>query len=112
MLARHIIAQVLQNTRRIHIDKYVWTIIDGYLSGVLNNLAVKAPVCDSITSNFRHKKLLYTKEQVNVLKKALGNDFGVGCSSPCPLVSLTNNVESNHMCESCVVDDNTYLNSV
>jgi hypothetical protein len=52
------------------------------------------------------------KEQVSVLKKAFGKDFGVGCRSPFPLASLTKNVESNHVCESRVVDDNTYLNSV
>jgi hypothetical protein len=59
-----------------------------------------------------NKKLLYAKEQVSVLKKAFGKDFGVGCRSPFPLASLTKNVERNHVYESCVVDDNTYLNSV
>jgi hypothetical protein len=130
MLSRQTIAQALQNTRPVHIDKDVWTIIDGYLSDVLNNLAVKVPTCDSVvTTNFRqvveiistkyrdnsqkaNKKLLYTKEQVYVLKKAFGKNFGVRCRSPFPLAPLTKNVESNHVCESCVVDDNTYLNSV
>jgi hypothetical protein len=56
--------------------------------------------------------LLYTKEQVSVLKKSFRKDFGVECRSPFPLSSLTNNVESDHVCESRVVDDTTYLNSV
>jgi hypothetical protein len=50
MLARQTIALALQNTRRVHIDKDVWTIIDGYLSEVLNNLAVKVPTCDSVVT--------------------------------------------------------------
>jgi hypothetical protein len=137
MLSRQTIVQALQNTRRVHIDKNVWTIIDGYLSDVLNDLAVKVPICDSVvTTNFRqvkvlfnddveitstkyrdnsqkaNKQLLYTKEQVSVIKKAFGKDFGVGCRSPFLLASLTKNVESNHVCEIRVVDDNTYLNSV
>jgi hypothetical protein len=49
---------------------------------------------------------------VSVLKKAFGKDFGVGCCSTFPLASLTKNVESSHVWESRVVDDNTYLNSV
>jgi hypothetical protein len=100
ILSRHTIAQALQNTCHVHIDKDVWTIIDGYLSDVLNNLAVKVLTCDSVvTTNFRQvkvlfnddveitstkcrdnsqkakKKLLYMKEQVSVLKKAFGKDF-------------------------------------
>jgi hypothetical protein len=47
MLSRQTIAQALQNMRRVHIEKDVWTIIDGYFSDVLNNLAVKVPTCDS-----------------------------------------------------------------
>jgi hypothetical protein len=35
ILSRQTISQALQNTRLVHIDKDVWTIIDGYLSGVL-----------------------------------------------------------------------------
>jgi hypothetical protein len=114
MLSRQTIAQALHNTRCFHIDKDVWTIIDGYLTDVLNNLSVKVPTCDSVvTTNFRqvkvlfnddveitstkyrdnsekaNKKLLYTKEQVSVPKKAFGKDFGVGCRSPFPLASLT-----------------------
>jgi hypothetical protein len=137
MLSRQTIAQALQNTRSVHIDKSVWTIINGYLFDVLNNLSVKVPTCDSVvTTNFRqvkvlfnddveitstkyrdnsqkaNKKLLYTKEQVSVLKEAFGKDFGVGCRSPFPLASLTNNLKSNHVCESRVVDDTAHLNSV
>jgi hypothetical protein len=137
MLSRQTIAQALQNTRRVHTDKDVWIIINGYLSDVLNYLAVKVPACDSVvTTDFRqvkvlfnddveitstkyrdtsqkvNKKLLYTKEQVSVLKEAFGKDFVVGCRSPFPLASLTKNVESDHVCESRIVNDNTYLNSV
>jgi hypothetical protein len=60
MLSRQTIAQALQNTRRVHIDKDIWTIIDGYLSDVLNNLAVKVTTCDSVvTTNFRQVKVLF-----------------------------------------------------
>jgi hypothetical protein len=130
MLSRHTIAQALQNTRRVHIDKYVWTIIDGYFFDVLNNLSVKVPTCYSVvTTNFQQVKVLFnddieitsTKYRDNsqmankklyVLKKAFGKDFGVWCRYTFPLASLTKNVESNHACESRVMDDNTYLNSV
>jgi hypothetical protein len=137
MLSIQTIAQALQNTRRVHIDKDVWKIINGYLSDVLNDLAVNVPICESVvTTNFRqvkvlfnddveitstkyrdnsqkaNKKMLYTKEQVSVLNKSFGKDFGVGCRSPFLLASLTKNVESNHVCESRVVDNNTYLTSL
>jgi hypothetical protein len=96
ILSRQTITQALQNTRRVHIDKDVWTIFKGYFSDVLNNLAVKVPTYDNVvTTNFRqlkvlfndnveitstkyrdniqnaNKKLLYTKEQVTVLKNPL-----------------------------------------
>jgi hypothetical protein len=102
-----------------------------------NDLEFKVPTCDSVvTTNFQHvkvlfnndveitstkyrdnsqkayKKLLYTRAQVNVTKKAFGKDFGSRSHSPFPLASLTKNLESNHVCESRVVDNNTYLNSI
>jgi hypothetical protein len=111
--------------------------LDCYLSNVFNNLAVKVPIYDSvITTNFRHvkvlynddvqitsnkyrensqktnKKLLYTREQVTLVKKAFRKDFGVGYHSPFPLAYLTKNVESNQSSESRVVHGNTYLNSI
>jgi hypothetical protein len=53
MLSRQKIAQALQNTRRVNIYKDVWTIIDSYLSDILNNLVVKVTTCDSVvTTNF------------------------------------------------------------
>jgi hypothetical protein len=132
-----VICSRTQTTRLYNIMKGKKTYqVNGYLSNVLNNLAVKVPTCDSVvTTNFRHvkvlfnddveitskkirdnsqktnKKLLYTREQVTVLKKAFRKDFGVGCCLPFPLTYLTKNVESNHARESRVVHENTYLNS-
>jgi hypothetical protein len=63
MLSSQTIAQALQNTRRVHIDKDFWTIIGGYLYDVLNYLAVKVPTCDyGVTTNFRQVKVLFNDD--------------------------------------------------
>jgi hypothetical protein len=63
MFSRQTIAQALQITCRVRIDKDVWTIIDSYLSDVLNNLTVKVPTCDSgATTNFRQVKVLFNDD--------------------------------------------------
>jgi hypothetical protein len=138
MLSRGAINQALCNTRRVHVERDIFEVVEKEINYVTRNLRVAiaqsdVPVTVSIrklrvlentdvqvsSTKYRDKnegkknrKLFHTNQQVKKLKTCFGVHFGYGSRSPFPPTSVTKHTETTLVEEHRMLHDNSVLNSI
>lgn len=138
MLSKGAINQSLSNTRRVHVEKDIFAVIEKGIDELTKDLHVKVattdvPVTVSIrqlrvlpntdvqvaSTKFRdlnkgrkNRKLFHTSQQVNKLKRCFGANFGYGSRSPYPVTSVTKESGVNYVEQCHMLHDNSMLNSI
>jgi hypothetical protein len=132
------INQSLSNTRRVHVEKDIFAVIEKGIDELTKYVHVKVaktdvPVIVSIrqlrvlpntdvqvaSTKFRdlnkgrkNRKLFHTSQQVNKLKRCFGANFGCGYRSHYPVTSVTKESGAHYVEQCHMLHDNSMLNSI
>jgi hypothetical protein len=138
MLSKGAINQSLSDTRRVHVEKDIFAVIEKGIDELTKYLHVKVattdvPVTMSIrqlrvlpntdvqfaSTKFRdlnkgrnNRNLFHTSQQVNTLKRCFGANFGYGSRSSYPVTSVTKESGVNYVEQCNMLHANSMLNSI